>query len=144
MHIHLVEPEVIYDLRHKVLREGNIDLSPSFDGDHDPSTAHYAVYDDNNILIACATLLENTFQGKKARQLRGMAVDSTYQGKGIGSQLLHYIENHQPIPARDLWCNARTSAVMFYKNHGWKTVGETFDIPTVGPHIKMYRHLYNT
>ena len=34
--------------------------------------------------------------------------------------------------------NARTGAVPFYHTHGWTTLGEEFDIPTVGPHFRMW------
>ena len=144
MHIHLVEAEEIITLRHLVLRPGKPIETAHFEGDEEPSTAHYAVYDTNKRLIACCTMLERPFQGKRARQLRGMAVSPDQQGKGIGTQLLHYIETHQPIPSRNLWCNARVEAAMFYQNHGWQIIGPKFNIPDVGKHYKMFRKLYNT
>ena len=40
-------------------------------------------------------------------------------------------------PAAILWCNARISAAPFYRKHGWRPVGDTFDIPPFGPHVVM-------
>ena len=42
-----------------------------------------------------------------------------------------------------LWCNARLVAVEFYKSLGFKIIGEIFDIPSIGPHYKMYRSIIN-
>ena len=40
-----------------------------------------------------------------------------------------------------LWCNARTSAMGFYQNVGFEKIGEEFDIPTVGPHVLMFKKI---
>ena len=136
-----VPPEQIYNIRHKILREADPDLSPKFNGDNLPTTAHYGVFDQTGTLIACCTLIENALDARPSRQLRGMAVESHLQGQGVGSQLLKYVETHQPPPPRDLWCNARISAAAFYQAHGWSLVSDPFDIPTVGPHVKMYKQL---
>ena len=38
------------------------------------------------------------------------------------------------------WCNARLAAIPFYKKLGWKIASELFEIPTAGPHYRMYLH----
>jgi ribosomal protein S18 acetylase RimI-like enzyme len=40
-----------------------------------------------------------------------------------------------------LWCNARTSAIGFYEKLGMKVISEEFEIPVIGPHKVMIRHL---
>jgi predicted GNAT family N-acyltransferase len=40
-----------------------------------------------------------------------------------------------------LWCNARTPAVRFYQKQGWTPVGEEFDVPLAGPHVRMFKRL---
>ena len=37
-----------------------------------------------------------------------------------------------------MWCNARAHVVDFYARHGWTGVGELFDIPAIGPHLRMH------
>ncbi|QDU34840.1 hypothetical protein KS4_29160 [Poriferisphaera corsica] len=163
--INLVSAKEILPLRHHVLRPNRPLESADFLGDDDPSTSHFAAYDTEGNLVACATLLDKPFIinpdipttkdfqefhpellstiGMRARQLRGMAVHPDHHKKGIGSLLLNYIETHQSIPMQttDLWCNARTHAASFYQNHGWITVTPPFDIPNVGPHVQMYRKI---
>jgi len=40
-----------------------------------------------------------------------------------------------------IWCNARTSAVEFYRKLGWEILGTEFDVPDVGPHFHMWRRV---
>jgi GNAT superfamily N-acetyltransferase len=67
-------------------------------------------------------------------QLRGMAVAPAARGGGVGLTLVRAIEAAHP---EGLWCNARVSALGFYEGAGWRVISETFDIPGVGPHVKM-------
>jgi hypothetical protein len=39
--------------------------------------------------------------------------------------------------ARELWANARLSAVPFYERHGLSVVSTPFDLPTLGEHLVM-------
>ncbi|QQE12906.1 GNAT family N-acetyltransferase [Planctomycetota bacterium] len=164
--IHNVKADDILELRHLVLRPNQPFESTHFEGDKDLDTVHYAAFDDDGNLVACATLLDRPFiidqstnisnefkeahpellstVGMKARQLRGMAVHPNNRGQGVGALLLNYIETHQsalPIVTRNLWCNARESATPFYINHGWIPVSDKFDIPDVGPHYQLFRQI---
>ena len=58
---------------------------------------------------------------------------------GIGTALMHLAEEtlKKTGPIRQLWCNARTPALNFYKKQGWMVVSEEFFIPTAGPHFRM-------
>ncbi|RZK10679.1 MAG: GNAT family N-acetyltransferase [Flavobacterium sp.] len=40
-----------------------------------------------------------------------------------------------------IWCNARTSAIDFYKKQGFETISEEFEISGVGPHYIMILNL---
>jgi hypothetical protein len=33
------------------------------------------------------------------------------------------------------------SAIRFYQKHGWLTDSDIFDIPTAGPHRKMFKRI---
>jgi GNAT superfamily N-acetyltransferase len=67
-------------------------------------------------------------------QLRGMAVAPAARGGGVGLKLLRAVEAAHP---EGLWCNARVSALGFYEGAGWRVISEAFEIPGVGPHVKM-------
>ena len=40
-----------------------------------------------------------------------------------------------------VWCNARTSAKGFYETMDFESLGDTFEIEGVGPHILMSRKI---
>jgi GNAT superfamily N-acetyltransferase len=133
--------EEIVDLRYAVLRAGLPRDAANFPGDRDLTTVHLAAK-DGNVVVACATVLVNQWEGRPACQLRGMAVDPVYQKRGLGARLLTEIER---VAAENgvglIWANARTPAAEFYRKHGWEIVSEMFEIPTAGPHFKMVRLL---
>ncbi len=137
----VIDVERILPIRQKVLRAGMPGLSPRFAGDDDPGTVHIAALIDEEV-VGCVTFLKSTIEDRPAWQMRGMAVDTARQGRGIGRHLLDQARAILAAadPRRLWWCNARTSAVPFYRALGWETVSEEFEIPSVGPH---YRMIYN-
>lgn len=91
-------------------------------------------------LVGIVSLYPVPWQAPGGWQLRGMAVDPDHQGRGIGARLLQFVEQDRAraeVPY--LWCNARTQAVRFYHRHGWRAIGEPFEIPGVGPHNRMVK-----
>jgi GNAT superfamily N-acetyltransferase len=134
--------EDIIDLRHVVLRQGLPREEAIFKGDELASSYHFAAF-ANEKCVGCATFHLNEWEGKPAWQLRGMATDAEFRSGGIGSALLELAEQtlRAAGPVRQLWCNARTPALNFYKKQGWKAVSEEFFIPTAGPHFRMTKTL---
>lgn len=75
-----------------------------------------------------------------AWQLRGMATDAAARGSGVGADVLAAsVEAVEGRGGRFLWCNARTTASGFYERLGWTQAGDVFDVPGVGPHVRMGR-----
>jgi predicted GNAT family N-acyltransferase len=71
-----------------------------------------------------------------------MATVPEVRGLGFGKALVAACVNTvKEERGALLWCNARKGAVPFYARQGWKILGEEFDIPTAGPHFKMFIHL---
>lgn len=139
--IRRVDLDEIIDLRHAVLRAGLPRDAAIFEGDHSDTARHYGVFEEGR-LIGCATAHLNTWEGKPAWQLRGMAVAPTHQSRGIGRQVLAFVERDLvQTPVHQLWCNARVPAAPFYQKLGWTIVSAPFGIPTAGPHVKMTRLL---
>jgi GNAT superfamily N-acetyltransferase len=137
-----VEVEKILRLRHAVLRAGLPLESASFEGDAAEDSIHLAALDGSSV-VGCLTLHLNQWNREPAWQLRGMAVDPSYQRSGVGELLMQAAEaqvREVPVP-RLLWCNARVPAIGFYRKMGWEVVSEQFEIPTAGPHVKMIRRL---
>lgn len=133
--------EQLIDLRHRVLRAGLGRESAIFEGDELPTTVHIAALDGGQV-IGCATVLTNSFDGERACQLRGMAVDPAAQRGGIGRKLLDEVERVAIESGVSLlWANCRVPAVGFYRKNGWTDASEEFEVPTAGPHIRMTRRL---
>jgi predicted GNAT family N-acyltransferase len=141
MLIRHVQPDELYQLRMSVLIVGTNRTSPQFQGDLEPDAHHLGAFDGERI-IGCASFIPSEWMGLPAWQLRGMATDPQYLGKGVGSAVLRYGEETLRSCGRSvLWCNARTSAVGFYLKQGWKIVSDEFVISDVGPHFKMMKDL---
>ena len=71
-----------------------------------------------------------------------MATDEEYRRKQIGAKLLEDgIRRIKELGGDVLWCNARSNVSNFYQSQGFVQVGGEFDIPTVGPHVRMYKLL---
>lgn len=131
----------VIDLRHKVLRAGLPRETAMFPGDDAPTARHFVAEVDGRI-IGCVTLHLNEWNGERAWQLRGMAIEPTRQGSGIGAQLLCEAERSAAASeVKQMWCNARVPASGFYTKHGWTTESDEFDIPTAGPHIRMSKRV---
>ena len=131
----------IFDLRHRVLRPGFSARDAQYDEDQSTTTRHIGAFASGRV-VACATILLNSWDGESAWQLRGMGVEESHRSTGVGSRVLEVVElvaaSHGP---RLLWCNARLPAVRFYERAGWRVMSREFDVPTVGPHVRMMRRL---
>jgi len=129
--------EEILDLRRRILRAGMPDVSAEFPGDRDPRALHFGAF-SGATAVGCLTLIRSTHDGQDAWQLRGMAVDGTCQGNGIGHRLLLFARDAISNDRISVWwCNARVSAVGFYQKHGWQIASDVYEIPPIGPHFKM-------
>ncbi len=131
-------------LRSAVLRDGKPFDQCRFAEDGQRGSFHLGYFDDEQ-LVGVASFYEIGFDNidEPGIQLRGMAVDNHYQGKGIGKALVQFaeqkIESNQSIT--HIWCNARKIAYKFYESQGFGFVSEEFEIDEVGPHRKMIKTL---
>lgn len=139
--IKFINTEATYDLRIKILRDGKPERY-HFDNDDAVGPFHLGVFKDDNC-VGIATFLKSnhTYFNRKKNiyQLRGMAVDNSFQSKGVGKLILERaIVALNEKSCELLWCNARENAVGFYKKLGFKTEGERFMVQHVGPYFVMY------
>lgn len=133
-----------YSVRQMVLRPGKSIESAFFDGDQLQTTHHFgfkmldkivgvlSLYDKRNAL----------FDELSQFQLRGMAVLSEYQNRNIGNQLLDFAEDYaKNLNIKLIWCNARETAIGFYRARNYHVVGDVFTIADVGEHFVMYKKM---
>jgi predicted GNAT family N-acyltransferase len=134
--------EAIIVLRDCVIIAGTARDTPYFEGDDDPATYHMAAYEGEQV-VGCGSFMANDWQGEPAWQLRGMATDPALQGAGVGRALLQASEDllRDESDRQTLWCNARVGVVGFYEKQAWRVVSDEFEVPGVGPHVRMVKPL---
>ncbi|MGI8758848.1 MAG: GNAT family N-acetyltransferase [Acidimicrobiales bacterium] len=132
-----VGAEATHELRRRVLREGRPDAEVHFPEDHVAGSFHLAVVDDAGTPVAVATLSPAptvSRPGAAAWRVRGMAVEPSLQGTGVGARLLDAATTRaRAAGAEVLWADGRDSALDFYRRRGWSVEGEGYlaagDIP---------------
>lgn len=93
---------------------------------------------ENEIAIASLSLVKLSPTLLKMRQV---CVSTEFQGKKIGKQLNEFVEKWaNENNYKSIECNARESAVPFYKSNGYKIEGEQFFELRI-PHFKMIKSL---
>jgi len=132
----------IMPLRHAVLRPGYPPEASRYA--QDDVAVHIGAWDDEE-LVGCATVFADPWPGPPsaddAWRLRGMAVDPTRQGGGIGAKVLaEAVAAARAAGAPLMWANARTTALGFYRRYGWQVAGEEFLAADTGlPHHPIVR-----
>ena len=130
----------ILPIRHEVLRPGRPLDTARFPNDEAPDTRHLGAYRDGKLLAVASLYIEEMpdQKGIRAIQIRGVATLPEARGTGLGIALMDAAREYaQKKGARILWCNARVSAVRFYRKLGYEIVSGEFEIPDVGPHYRM-------
>jgi GNAT superfamily N-acetyltransferase len=128
-------------LRRDVLRGGRRVALP---GDEDPTAVHVGVY-DGELLVGTGNVRRDPAPWAPdvpAWRLRGMATLPDRRGEGIGATVLEELVAHCRAEGGGvLWCNARVPARSFYLRAGFAEVGEQWEDPEIGPHVRMRRDL---
>jgi predicted GNAT family N-acyltransferase len=124
-------------LRKEVLRPHQTLDEVSFAGDEVPGAAHFGAF-VNEQMVATATVHPEDDQWR----LRGMATRAEFRGRGLGGALVQAcVEHVQKSGGTRIWCNARLKAADFYRRHGFEARGAVFELPEIGPHVRMSRSL---
>lgn len=128
-------------LRHAELRAGRPLTESVYPQDDVPETLHLAAFDTEGLLVACGTFFPEPYAGRPAWRLRGMVSAPEVRGRGYGAALLAAaIARLRADGSTLLWCNARTTALAFYRSFGFTTVGQEFEVVGV-PHYRAVLEL---
>ena len=140
--VHRVGLEETLALKQRVLRPHQTIEELAHENAGLPDLACFAVVEAGRV-IGTATVHREAApwapHESPAWRLRSMATEEERRGEGIGTALLTTIVDH--VRSHDgglLWCNARTPAVAFYERGGFRTRGERWVEPAIGPHIAMF------
>ncbi len=129
----------VLPLRSTELRGGLPESECVFPADLIEGAFHLGFFLDNQ-LRSVASFAPQPCEGMEEQgyQLRGMATDTAYQGRGFGKEIIAFaMEQLHATSARYLWCNARKNAVSFYERNGFNVISGEFEIEGIGPHYKM-------
>lgn len=108
------------NVRHSVLWPNQSKSFCIVEGDDDAK--HYGIFIENELIGVAST-----YSQENSVRLRKFAVSNRYQGNGYGSRLLKHIIESERLDNIDMfWCDARESAVMFYKHFGLSVEGDVF------------------
>ena len=133
-----------YKVRHPMLRAEKNIQSCKLNNDNDATTKHFGYFVDDE-LVGVVSVFENNselFKVYNQFQIRAMAVLNEFQNQQIGSKLIHNCEDYILSKNGNLiWFNARINAIAFYKKLQFDTKGNYFEIPEIGQHIVMFKHL---
>jgi GNAT superfamily N-acetyltransferase len=115
-------------------------------GDESTDAIHFAAFENDELVAACL-ILPRPFPPRPteacAWQLRGMATAPIARNRGIGAELLNAAEREAiQRGGQLLWCEARTSAMRFYAQHGFTVASEEYlHSESHIPHHLMVRSL---
>lgn len=133
-------------LRRAVLRDGDPSRPVVYPEDDLVETMHLGIRDADGALVATSSWTPkplDEFPGRRAVQLRGMAISTARQGGGIGGLLFETAVTRWADAGFELvWARARDTALGFYAKHGCRVVGDAFiDDTTRLPHHVVVREL---
>jgi len=139
--IRFIEVDELLPLRKEVLRPGKLTLDDArFSTDKAAGAFHLGYYLQGK-LVCIASFHPQSYRDFNGEgfQLRGMATLEKYRRRGLGNHLLNfaivYLRGQQ---ANYLWCNARKTALQFYRNMGFEIISPEFEVPDIGPHYVLY------
>jgi len=115
------------------IREQHVPKDLEWD-EHDARAVHVVALDANNQVIGTARLLANGHIGR-------MAVLEAWRKKSVGSTMLEkllLLAQQRNLPK--VFLHAQTSAIGFYKQHGFRISGEEFMDAGI-PHRYMEKNL---
>jgi len=108
-------------IRHKVLWPNKPLLFCKVDADE--TAQHYGVYSNNQLVCVASIYLDG-----RAARLRKFATLAEFQGQGIGSTLIaHILKALKTTNINKFWCDARITAIGFYKKFGMEQHGSQFN-----------------
>jgi GNAT superfamily N-acetyltransferase len=139
--IRFIEVDELLPIRKEVLRPGKLTLDECrYPTDKVSGAFHLGCYLQGK-LVCIASFHPQSYRDFRGEgfQLRGMATLENYRIRGLGNHLLNFaIVYLRGQHVNYLWCNARKTALQFYKNTGFEVISPEFDVPDIGPHYVLY------
>ena len=131
--------ELYYDLRWRILRKPWNQPKGSEKDELEDKSVHVMVCNKERIPIGVGRA---HFNSNEEAQIRYMAVEEKWQGKGIGKMVLNTLEERVTKQgAKYIVLNSRDIAIKFYEKNGYQIVKETDTLFDAIPHYKMKKDI---
>jgi ribosomal protein S18 acetylase RimI-like enzyme len=131
--------ELYYNLRWRTLRKPWGQPKGSEKDDLEDKSIHVMVCKVDRIPIGVGRA---HFNSNDEAQIRYMAVEEEWQGKGVGKIILNYLEEMiKKKGAKYIALNARDIAIKFYEKRGYEIVKEAHVLFDAIPHYRMIKKL---
>ena len=133
--------ESVMPLRARILRAGRPGEVARSRQDDLAGTVHLAARLEDGSVVGVVSLFPDDAPlapGRTAMRFRGMAVDDTVQGRGIGRALVReLVRLARRSGAQVLWANGRDTALGFYERVGFRVEGDGFidGVMHLGHHV---------
>ena len=128
------EFEQYYDLRWRILRKSWNQPRESEKDEKENESIHIMAIFEGKV-IGCG---RGHFNSPTEAQIRYMAVEEGFQGKGVGTKILNDLERKLiEKGAKTIILNARENAVNFYQKHNYKIIDKGHALFNVIKHYKM-------
>lgn len=144
MNIELREPktpeefQLYYDLRWRILREPWTQDRASSQDEHEQEAVRLGAWHGGK-LVGVGRL---HFNSQDEAQVRYMAVEEGYTGRGVGSLLLAELETRaRRAGAKHVVLNARESAIPFYRKHNYAVADQSGTLFHSIVHWRMRKEL---
>jgi ribosomal protein S18 acetylase RimI-like enzyme len=139
-----IKPEMLYDIRHSILRPHQPYEACIYDTDNDAGAFHVGAFHQEKLISIASFYVEKhpDLSYKTQYRLRAMATLPEHRQLGAGRAVVQFAESRiKENKAEILWCMGRTNVQGYYEKLGFQAYGEVFDYPPIGPHIVMYKEL---
>jgi GNAT superfamily N-acetyltransferase len=141
-----VSPNELHDLRRRVLRSNNPEISVADPRDEEATSLHYGGFLGDRLVVSASFYPSTAPVNPELRtyQLRYMATDFDVQGRGYGARVLQYAQDElKHLGVEQVWANGRDTALEFYVRTGWSSVAnsEHLSPETQLPHTVIYKVL---
>lgn len=141
--VDFVSIDQVLPIRNVVLRNNKGIEFARFAEDKLVDTFHLA-YLLNDKVVSVSTFLPANLPdiSLKGFQLRGMATLIECAGNGFGKAIVNFAISYLKTKnVNYIWCNARQSALGFYRNLGFEINSQPFEIENIGTHYRMILQL---
>lgn len=130
--------EAIVELRYTILRKSWNKPKDTVTDDLETESIN-AFIQSNNKVIACGRLQNN---GNCVGQIRYMAIDTDYQGQGLGKLIIKKLEEEaNKMGLKLIELQARENAVEFYKACGYTIKEKSFFLWDIIQHFLMTKSI---